>query len=1551
MRARLSLAAVSGTLLVPAIGFSLASAFKPESTFRRTQQAPTWSFAENAPFYTVDRRGCLSLPVGPSAVSECGSLRITHPLPAVRTFNTRKTPTLIYNSEFAHPYAVLPLRITISSSTTTPDSVEVKVFEYNYSDWSSIPRGTFRWGGSEWSSGQTTTRQISIALDRGSDTTCYCIFTAQVSNIYGGVPVTQPSVNTWGIFIVNRRPSPFGAGWWLAGLEKLLHTGPANQKVWFAGDGSARFFLPLQTQTSDTVWASAMYDKVDTLYRTGSFPNVVWTKTNSEGVRTTFDQLGNHRTTVDRFGRTTTFHYTGGVLDSITLPPTNQRYKFTYSGGTLASVTAPPIGSTTRVTTVTGASGRITQIRNPGDSVVTFGYYTAAPDADLMSTRVNRRNVADSFFYDGARRIQTSRLKMSGGAADIAWSLVHGHTRGLPNSGSPSSVDTAKVYTRIDGPRTNVADTTVVRQIQFAAPSAVTNALNEPPTKFLYGCGGQTAQYPCNWVPMRGQYPSGRVMLAEYNWVRGNLLRVIDSVTPVAGQRDTTRYEWDGKFDQLTRIIPPEKDSTVFSVSTTNGNRLWQQPGADASRRLTFDYYPSGSAAAMLRGVGFPGGARDSIEYSAVANTSGVRTPLGQWTRFDSDPVGRDTVISRDITIGGGTRQVDTVTLDLRDEVVSTKSFGPALNGASAQSVRTATTYDPEGNVLTVQRWSLPDTAGIGTITTTWRYDNANRAVAEVAPDGLKDSTIFDPPGNPLATITRRGHRLGRAFDVLNRRTSDTIPSVNYPASTAGIAGRAGQPPYQYTVSGDTATYAYDVMGNLVAANNRDAKVKRIYNVKGELERDSLRIRDASGTVFTNHRYGIANTYDRNGRRVRLRIPTQLGVNGADSIRFAYDPVLGAPKQVYDILNNQFRYAYNLRIELDSIIRPGNLAQRFVYDNDGRIQVDSIKNMGVAAYPRHPSAVLRATTYTYDARALVAQATDPTSFKDTLQVSYSGLGHAVKTSLVQNGSWLGTGFPGRYRSIDTLRYDAIGNITRAFAIDSAFTEGAWKASSRPRNRPAYQAGTGRQLTDTLSNGKRFFTHDSSGNIRFTTVVQNPQNARMEDRAAYYRADQRLAASDWRYVTDGSVIPGKPEERQFVENRYDALGRRVWQRVQPTCAPDSSVPNFARMVCQLTFIKRFVWDGDQELVEIQMPLASIVPANPIENDTTTTKVAKYVDALGNPVADPNPFYGRVVYVPGLTLDRPITLTRIGYADWPAQGPSDTTYKGNWGPFTLAPFWNSRGVAPDGAFADGDRYKQVGATNCVPISATARCISLPWTIDWSAYDRSKKLILLTGWHGSVVEDKGDKGGLNFRRNRYYDPASGRFTQEDPLGLAGGLNLYGFAGGDPVNFGDPFGLCPVCLIAWGIYEVGSGIFDVYSAIKTASDPNASTGQKFATVGLAAAGVLLPGGGYSAGGKLAGRLGSTVEEVSRRVANISGRLDRLHLSTARLENTGRLVTGFDHVQEVTDYANGLRNQIRRLNGVLGDPNLDAATRRAAEQTLGRASRSLDAAERALRP
>jgi RHS repeat-associated protein len=66
----------------------------------------------------------------------------------------------------------------------------------------------------------------------------------------------------------------------------------------------------------------------------------------------------------------------------------------------------------------------------------------------------------------------------------------------------------------------------------------------------------------------------------------------------------------------------------------------------------------------------------------------------------------------------------------------------------------------------------------------------------------------------------------------------------------------------------------------------------------------------------------------------------------------------------------------------------------------------------------------------------------------------------------------------------------------------------------------------------------------------------------------------------------------------------------------------------------------------------------------------------------------------------------------------------------------------------------------------------------------------------WYGSLIGGMTDASGYMYRRNRYLDPATGRFTEEDPIGLAAGLNLYGFAGADPVNYSDPFGLNP-CLV----------------------------------------------------------------------------------------------------------------------------------------------------------
>ena len=37
--------------------------------------------------------------------------------------------------------------------------------------------------------------------------------------------------------------------------------------------------------------------------------------------------------------------------------------------------------------------------------------------------------------------------------------------------------------------------------------------------------------------------------------------------------------------------------------------------------------------------------------------------------------------------------------------------------------------------------------------------------------------------------------------------------------------------------------------------------------------------------------------------------------------------------------------------------------------------------------------------------------------------------------------------------------------------------------------------------------------------------------------------------------------------------------------------------------------------------------------------------------------------------------------------------------------------------------------------------------------------------------------EESGLHYNRFRYYDPSSGRFVSQDPIGLLGGGNLYAY------------------------------------------------------------------------------------------------------------------------------------------------------------------------------
>ncbi|MES2178598.1 MAG: RHS repeat-associated core domain-containing protein [Gemmatimonadota bacterium] len=334
--------------------------------------------------------------------------------------------------------------------------------------------------------------------------------------------------------------------------------------------------------------------------------------------------------------------------------------------------------------------------------------------------------------------------------------------------------------------------------------------------------------------------------------------------------------------------------------------------------------------------------------------------------------------------------------------------------------------------------------------------------------------------------------------------------------------------------------------------------------------------------------------------------------------------------------------------------------------------------------------------------------------------------------------------------------------------------------------------------DSLHAVHRRSVHDAGGGNGATTVPVSDFGA-----ASYYGADEKL-----RVYSRVGTSTSRETRTVFEEYRYDALGRRVLVRSQADNAASGS-DSLAR-----SHIERFVWNGDQLLYEIRQ-----------QGHHSASDAQMESDARGDTTASAT-YFGVVGYIHGGALDRPLALIRNGQ--------------------TIIPHAGFRGEYDAGSKASG--------------------VAAPTDIDWPGNElqtySEESMHASQGWAGSLIRDKRDESGLKYMRNRYYDGKSGRFTQEDPIGLAGGMNLYGFASGDPVNFSDPFGLCtpmPWCLMA--VAGGGAIASDAVAFGPSLAAGAASMGPAVGPIGLGlVAGVLLtpafPGDGVQLGYRTRGAI-----------------------------------------------------------------------------------------------
>jgi len=121
-----------------------------------------------------------------------------------------------------------------------------------------------------------------------------------------------------------------------------------------------------------------------------------------------------------------------------------------------------------------------------------------------------------------------------------------------------------------------------------------------------------------------------------------------------------------------------------------------------------------------------------------------------------------------------------------------------------------------------------------------------------------------------------------------------------------------------------------------------------------------------------------------------------------------------------------------------------------------------------------------------------------------------------------------------------------------------------------------------------------------------------------------------------------------------------------------------------------------------------------------------------------------------------------------------------------------------------------------------------------------------------------------GIMIMGARVYSPAMGRFLQTDPIGIAGGANVYDYAGGGPVNGVDPSGFTPEADAFWHQFWIDYQA-TADQVVVTGNRPSPSSAA-LASGTSNASGAVSGGGGVPGGGGSATAATPTVVVTARR-------------------------------------------------------------------------------------
>ncbi|WP_223277443.1 RHS repeat-associated core domain-containing protein [Cupriavidus metallidurans] len=583
--------------------------------------------------------------------------------------------------------------------------------------------------------------------------------------------------------------------------------------------------------------------------------------------------------------------------------------------------------------------------------------------------------------------------------------------------------------------------------------------------------------------------------------------------------------------------------------------------------------------------------------------------------------------------------------------------------------------------------------------------------------------------------------------------------------------------------------FHYDAQGRLVTAGSGVSTVQLHYDDAGNLVAELQRHGSAGSGYVTVSRH----EYDALGHRTRTTLPNTRTV---DWLRYGSGHLHGVQLDGQALLD----------VERDGLHREvarqhRGWRQTRAYDVNGRLDRIAVHERKGEGDADVPGAWIAQRQYLYSQTGHLARIQDHA--RGVTDYTYDPVGRLLKAAspdLTEVFAFDPAGNPVDPDKIAPRpevesKPDKVLRHAREAAEDAAWLREhpgekyaplRWdERTSRDREKlKAWEASLPRCVGNVLRELSRTrYAHDAYGNLvrrtepnGVTWLYQYDAANRLERADRYATPPPAEALKRIERTADGVLhaFPARVEPDMQVRFLYDAFGRRTLKAVERA----------GRL--ERTF---FTWDGDVLLMEERFLQAKPQAFTPHEYQPIPIIREHPEDAYSVPVAQ-----------------RQHTLAQSH--QW--QGASLYLHE----PDSFVPLARLDETLVEPAFmatgTDG-RYVQVPAKSR---HATLFYLNDHLGTPQEMVDESGKVVWLArykAWGGlktthksadpaettNAIRFQGQyhdvETGLHYNRHRYYDPGSGRFISKDPVGLAGGINVYAYAP-NPTGWVDPFGFSKI-------------------------------------------------------------------------------------------------------------------------------------------------------------